>query len=384
MRVLAVTHSYPRFDGDLAGAFLERLYAALTARGHSVRVIVPADEGRGGEETRQGIVVERVRYAAPTRETLAYRGTMMQAVRGPRGALAFRGLVRAFGLAVRARAAESDVIHANWWVPAGLAVRRARDADAPPYVLTLHGTDAMLLRRSRAARWMARPVLREAAAVTAVSGFLAGIAEHAGARLRPAVLPMPTQVTLPPVANPGGKGVVTVGRLTRQKRIHLVVEAVARLHARGRVVSLTIVGDGPARASLEDTVRRRGLRGHMRFTGAVAPEAIPALLAGADVFAFPAKHEGFGLAVAEALMAGVPVVVATDGGGVLDLAGPAHGAAQVTAGDATALADAIERLLGNAKARADAAAAGLEWRDRLHPAAVAERLERVLADACGA
>lgn len=381
MRVLAVAHAYPRFDGDLAGAFLERLYAALVDRGHEVRVVVPADAGQGGEERRRGVLVERVRYAAPGRETLAYRGTMIRALRSPAGLLAFGGLIRALARAVRARHAAADVIHANWWVPAGVAVWRARRGGAPPCVLTLHGTDAALLERFVAARWLARPVLRHAAAVTTVSTFLAGVAERAGARSSPVVLPMPVEAGPSPPQPAGGRGVVTVGRLTRQKRIHVVIEAVAHLHGRGRPVMLTIVGDGPERLRLERAVRRLGLQHHVRFTGAVAPDAVAGQLAGADVFAFPARHEGFGLAAAEALMAGVPLVVAADGGGVLDIA-PSGGAQVVPGTDPREWAAAVERLLGNTGARLAAAAAGTEWRSRLAPTAVAQRLEAVLERAC--
>ena len=383
MRVLAVAHSYPRFDGDLAGAFLERLYEALITRGHSVRVIAPADEGRGGEERRRGLLVERVRYAAPARETLAYRGTMTGALRTPAGLLAFRGLVRALACAVRGRAADADVIHANWWVPAGYAVWRARRPGAPPCVLTLHGTDATMLRGSWIARRIARPVLAQAAAVTTVSTFLAGIAEQAGARASPVVLPMPVEIGARAPANAGGRGVVTVGRLTRQKRMHVVIEAMARLAAAGRVVPLTIVGDGPERIALERTAEELGVRGQVRFTGAVAPSAVHDLLDGADAFAFPARHEGFGLAAAEALMAGVPIVVAADGGGVLDIARPGAAVEIVPQLEPAAWAAAIDRMLGNAKARAAAAAAGAEWRRRLDPGAVAEQLEGVLERACG-
>jgi glycosyltransferase involved in cell wall biosynthesis len=379
VRLLAVSHSYPRFDGDIAGAFLERLYVALTARGHTVRVIVPADEGRGGEEIRHGIAVERVRYARPERETLAYRGTMERAVRAPAGAWAFRQLVRALTRAVRARHREANVIHANWWIPAGLAVRRARTPGGPPYVLTLHGTDATLLNRSRAARWLGRPVLRDATRITVVSEFVADIAESAGARLRPVILPMPAMVErfLTGVSS-GGGGLVTIGRLSRQKRVHLAVEALAALHAAGNRLRLTIVGDGPERDRLELLVRHHDLTQHVRFTGAMAPEAIPSVLGNADVFVFPAKNEGFGLAAAEALMAGVPIVVATDGGGVLDIARPGSGAELVPPDDPAALAAAIARLCANPGARLAAATAGAEWRARLTPAAVATQLEEML------
>jgi glycosyltransferase involved in cell wall biosynthesis len=381
LRILAVSHAYPRFDGDVAGAFLERLYAALVARGHAVRVIVPADAGHGGEERRAGIVVERVRYAAARRETLAHRGTLAQAVRSPGGALAFRAMQRAVAAAVRRRADGADVIHANWWVPAGLAVRRAGVADRVPCVLTLHGSDAALLRRSRVARWMARPVLRDAARVTAVSSFLAQTAARAGAAA-PVVLPMPADPDRFPEPGLGGAGIVTVGRLTRQKRTDLLVEAVAALRARGRTIPFTIVGDGPERGALEGLVAKRGLAGQVRFVGAVAPADIPRFLGPADVFAFAARHEGFGLAVAEALIAGVPLVVLADGGGVLDIAIEGDGATIVRAVDAGLIATAIERVLADVNARPAARRAGEHWRDALRPAAVAARLEQVFQEAC--
>jgi glycosyltransferase involved in cell wall biosynthesis len=384
VRLLAVTHAYPRRAGDPAGAFLQRLYVALVARGHSVHVLAPADVGQGGVEEHGGIVVERVRYAAPHRETLAYRGTMEQAARTPSGAVAFRGLITALARAVRTRAAAADVIHANWWVPGGLAVRRARRRGvALPYVLTLHGTDAALLRRSRLARWLARPVLREAGRVTAVSGFLGDAARRAGAAA-PVVLPMPAEVERFTRRSAGGGGVVTVGRLSAQKRLDLLIEAVARLHAAGRATSLTIVGDGPERTNLEALVRRRALGAAVRFLGARAPDEIPGALDDADVFAFPARGEGFGLAAAEALMAGIPVVVLADGGGGLDLVG-ADGAVSVAPpDDADALARALAAALDDPDARSRAAGAGDTWRARLAPAAVGERLEAVLEAACRA
>jgi hypothetical protein len=80
-----VTHAYPRYDGDVAGAFVERLAVALRGRGHAVHVVAPSDAGRGGEEIRHGVPVSRVRYAPAHRETLAYRGTLAAEGRTPAG-----------------------------------------------------------------------------------------------------------------------------------------------------------------------------------------------------------------------------------------------------------------------------------------------------------
>jgi len=71
MRVVMVAHSFPRSEGDVAGAFLGRLAQALAERGHAVTAIAPADRGERGAPTLGRVAVRRVRYAAPSRETLA-------------------------------------------------------------------------------------------------------------------------------------------------------------------------------------------------------------------------------------------------------------------------------------------------------------------------
>jgi len=85
VRVVFLTHNYPRFSGDLAGGFLHPLALGLRARGVDVRVVAPSDAGKGGEDDVDGIPVVRVRYAAPDRERYAYTGQMSEAVLSPAG-----------------------------------------------------------------------------------------------------------------------------------------------------------------------------------------------------------------------------------------------------------------------------------------------------------
>jgi glycosyltransferase involved in cell wall biosynthesis len=368
MRVVFLTHNYPRDSGDLAGAFLHPLALALRDRGHDVRVVAPSDAGQGGRSALDGVPVTRVRYASPGRERYAYTGRMQEAVTSPAGLLALRALHAALRRATRAEAAGAGgevVVHAHWWLPGGLA--------APPElpcVVTLHGTDARLIARHRVTALVARRVLRPPRVVTAVSWAVAELA--AGALARPIdaehVCPMP--VTEAPRPSRGGKGIVFVGRLTDQKRLPLALEALGRLPA----VTLTIVGDGPARPGLEAAARKAGLTDRVRFVGRVAPDQVAGYLEDADAFVFPAVAEGFGLAAIEALLAGVPVVACRDGGGVLD-ALAVDGAGVVVDPSAEALAGAIGSLIGSAAARESAHAAGLAWHARLTPAAVAARAE---------
>ncbi|HEX7023399.1 MAG TPA: glycosyltransferase, partial [Gemmatimonadales bacterium] len=224
MRLVFVTHNYPRFAGDTPGAFLHPLALALKSRGHDVRVVAPADRGEGGRAELDGIPVRRVRYASPGREDLAYEGRMQTAVRSPSGLLALRGLIRALREGARAEAARREcVVHAHWWLPAGLAL-----PSELPRLVTVHGTDGRLLESNAVLRWVGARVLRRARLVTAVSEDLAGAVVRVTGRrdVLNRVQPMPVDSAGRPWSR-GGGGVFVVARLTRQKRVDLAIRTLA-------------------------------------------------------------------------------------------------------------------------------------------------------------
>ena len=371
MRVVFLTHNYPRHPGDLSGAFLATLAGALARRRVEVRVLAPSDLGAGGDESNGLVSVRRVRYAPASMERIAYRGTMAAAVRTPAGIRALGGLWRALRNAAEEELADgSDLVHAHWWVPAGLAVPKGA-----PMVLTSHGSDAALLRRSAFARRLARPVYRRAQVVTAVSREMAGwIGDAVGRQVgRGHVQPMPVD-TGAYCWSEGGGGAVVVARLTAQKRVDLAIRTIGLLDTLGALLPLTIVGDGPERAALERLATELHVADRVRFLGGVAPSEIPAILATADLMYFPAVAEGFGLAAAEAVMSGVPVIACWDGGGVLDIV-PETGAGRRVLPSADALADATLDLLTDDQRMARARELGQAWRKRLSPEQVAERCE---------
>ena len=374
MRVVFLTHNYPRHGGDIAGAFLHPLATALRARGIDVRVVAPSDRGQGGEDEVDGIPVIRARYATPERERYAYTGAMSEAVRSPEGLAALWTLHRALRHEARRAAAGADevVIHAHWWLPAGLAA-----PEDLPLVVTTHGTDVRLLDLSPA-RILARRVFRHARVVTAVSQYLATrIREATGRELAPDhIQPMPVDTT-GWGWSPGGQGLIVVARLTAQKRVDLVIGAAARLGVR-----CVIVGDGPVRTALETLAKGSGAPGLFEFTGALPFEQVRERVLQAEMAVLPAHAEGFGLSGAEALMLGVPLVVCEDGGGLLDLSGTE--AVRVVPPSVNGVAGGIGDLLGASGARTAARIAGEQWRLQLAPAAVAERAESWYREALGA
>ncbi len=370
MRVIFLTHNYPRSPGDLPGGFLHPLALALRADGVDVRVVAPSDGGHGEETVLDGVPVHRVRYAPAAWETLAYTGRLAEATRSLQGLVALCGLWRALRGGARAMAAASRepvVVHAHWWFPAGLA--------APPelpMVLTLHGSDARLLEGGVIAPRLGRRVLQRAAVVTTVSTDLARRVTRETGRDIP-----PDQVQAMPMdtsrfrRSTGGGGIVAVTRLTAQKRLHLLIEAVARLkHA----PPVTILGDGPTRPQLEELVARLGLAKQIGFVGTATQEQVAEQLATADLFVLPAAQEGYGLSAAEAVMSGVPIIVCNDGGGLLDLLSR-PGAGRAVPARPDAIAAAITALLADPGARDAAWQAGLDLRAHLDPVAAALRAQ---------
>jgi glycosyltransferase involved in cell wall biosynthesis len=98
--------------------------------------------------------------------------------------------------------------------------------------------------------------------------------------------------------------IVCVGRLAPNKRLHLLVDAVARVPS----VTLHLVGDGEARAELEQQVRALGLTERVVLHGRLPADARDELLAAAWLTASTSAGEGWGLAVTEAAAFGVPAV----------------------------------------------------------------------------
>jgi glycosyltransferase involved in cell wall biosynthesis len=157
-------------------------------------------------------------------------------------------------------------------------------------------------------------------------------------------------------AQPGpaeeGYDVVYVGRLVAAKGVHVLLRALARLDG----VRALVAGDGPARAGLEREAERLGLDVH--FAGWIDGDRRAALLRGSRVFVLPSLwDEPFGIAGVEALAAGIPVV-ASDVGGIPSWLSEGEGGLLVPRGDATALAEAIRRVLDDDALAARLGAAG--------------------------
>ena len=135
---------------------------------------------------------------------------------------------------------------------------------------------------------------------------------------------------------------------------------------------LVLVGDGPSRADLEATAARLGIAGRVVFAGAGEPGRNHH--AHFDVSLLTSRSEGFPNSLLEAMAAGKPVI-ATAVGGVPEVIIEGETGLLVESGDASSLAAAIRRLIGDASLRE---ALGARGRERARDGFTAERVLPVL------
>ncbi|HET8605947.1 MAG TPA: glycosyltransferase family 4 protein [Gaiellaceae bacterium] len=329
MKVVVLTTSYPRYEGDPAGSFVADSVEAVRAAGVEVEVVSPHDFRDFGVAYGHGIV-----------------GNLRAA---PWKLLLLPLFLAAFVRAARRAARDADLVHAHW-LPTGLpALLSGR-----PYVLQLWGTDVELARRAPV---LARPLVRRARAVVVASAALAREAEALGARdvhVVPSSLPLPARVGEP--AEP--PHVLYAGRLSPEKGI---LEFLAATEGLPRVV----VGDGPLRAQVPEAV------------GFVPRHELGAYYERAAVVCVPSRREGYGMVAREAMAYG-RAVVATAVGGLPDAIEPGFTGLLVEAGDEAGLREAVEQLLADAELRARLGAAARELaRERFAPAEQARALLEV-------
>lgn len=144
----------------------------------------------------------------------------------------------------------------------------------------------------------------------------------------------------PPVAVPEAPRFVCVGRLAPEKGQLLLLQAVARVRARGIALALTLAGDGPDRAALEAEITRLGLADAVTITGWVDNTRVRELLLQSRGLVLASFAEGLPVVIMEALALRRPVV-ATTIAGIPELVRPGDSGWLVAPGDVDALAEAL-------------------------------------------
>jgi glycosyltransferase involved in cell wall biosynthesis len=175
--------------------------------------------------------------------------------------------------------------------------------------------------------------------------------------------------------------VVSVGRLSAEKRYDALISAHAEVLDRGVAHRLVILGDGDERAALEALSARLGVRGSVLMPG-FFHNPFP-VVAQASLFCLPSEYEGWSLVLTEALALGIPAIATDTVGGPSQILGDGEYGELIDDFSVAALAESITRHLREPEILQAKASAGREHAASFSAEARAERYADLFREVLG-
>jgi glycosyltransferase involved in cell wall biosynthesis len=254
----------------------------------------------------------------------------------------------------KVRAYQPDILLNYIVYPDGDAALRVAKALKVPFVVTAIGSDLNVIP-DPVCGWLTRRVLRRADFTITVSGDLLRTARGMGAPVETSSAVLNGCDT--DIFHPGNREdarfilgipqdaevIVYVGRLDMAKGLNELVTAVASLRHKRPKLHAWIVGDGPARQSLSETISAQVASSYLSVAPSCSTDKVAAWMAASDLVTLPSYREGCPNVIVEALAAGRPVV-ATNVGGIPELMDERSGRL-VAPKDSIALATALDEVL---------------------------------------
>ena len=339
LRVAVVTETWPPEVNGVA-ATSARVVAELRDRGHELQVIRPRQNHEDGAAEEPG-----------------YAEVLMRGLPIPRypqlkmGLPSRRTLLRLWGLQ------RPDVVHIVTEGPLGWSALQAAQALRLPVVSDFR-TNFHAYSRHYGVAWLQRPIVgylrkfhnRTACTMVPTDTLRAELQAEGFMNLRVVARGVDTQLFDPARRSealrrrwdvaPYEMVVLHVGRIAPEKNLETLIAAHAAMRQRDPRVKLVFVGDGPARASMQ----QRCPDAH--FAGLQRGEDLAAHYASADVFLFPSLTETYGNVLPEALASGL-AVVAFDCAAAGQLVSHGHNGLLVKPGEGAEFCSTAARLAGH-------------------------------------
>lgn len=345
MHVLILPSWYPRFDGDIEGSFFREQALALVSAGIKVGVVFPDLQGPVrffGARHKFGL---RVKNDEGLQEVRSHGFNWF-----PRGDMAYYRLwTRHAKKALTRYVAEfgkPDIVHVHSLLPSGLAAAWFNRHHGVPFVVTEHSTKFL-------SHSLSRKFIEKCKNIVNLSKRNLAVSEVLGTSLSRLLENkwgyIPNIVSNTFIDYPLDKydsettHLISVAVLRTHKRMDLVIEAVAELRTRNIDVKLLIVGDGPARTSLENLASELTVSDYVKFLGQIPRVQMPAVMSQANILVSASEIETFGVTLVEGLALGLPIV-ATPSGGPQTIVTPSVGRL-TNDWDSIHLADAIADVI---------------------------------------
>ena len=153
-----------------------------------------------------------------------------------------------------------------------------------------------------------------------------------------------------------GLKLLYVGRVSREKNLHILSRAYQMLYQQRKDMQLIVVGDGPYLAEMQEKLDSTSCF----FTGYLKGDDLATVYASCDIFIYPSTTDSYGRAVLEAQASGLPVIV-TDRGGPQENIVAGKTGLSITGDDADSIVDALHFLIANPTAAREMSRAARQY-----------------------
>ncbi len=302
INLLVLPDMFPRYEGDIYGIFLLDYLKAVESYCNISVLFLQISGERPGLTCEQKQNMTIYRYTISTIKNASHLKKMLLYLNWYRK-----------GKNIGQNLNGIDIIHAHGGTLNGTLAKRIAASRKIPYLITEHTGPFSKITEKRISRLLCKRAMESSHAVLPVSNDLQQQI------LSSKIIPPKMYVTYNPVntdlfdinGNPRNhNNFLFAGRLEDYKGALRSVMAFEKIYQRFAGWTFTIIGDGPEKAQIEYYLKRHpALNKRVVLTGKLTKEGIARQMNRADFFVYPSEHETFGIVIAEAMAAGLPVIV---------------------------------------------------------------------------
>jgi len=361
--VLVTTTTFPRWKDDATPRFVYELSEKLAAK-YKVIVLAPHHKEALKKEKLGKVDVRRFAYFKPeSLQKLCYNGGIIPNMESSflaKMQMPLLVMAEFFAASKIIKKEKIRVIHAHWILPQGLIGVFLKKLFKIPLIVTIHGSDLFPLK-SNLFRKLHRFVAANANFITVGSEATKNeLRIRIGSLGNVNVVPMGVDSKIfrkikikKPKKYSKNKILLFVGRLSDQKGLQYIIDAMPNIVIEEPSAKLLIIGEGPYKSELLKRINENKVNENVEFLGSLPSSEVAKYHNYADIFIFPSLSnktgtEALGLALMEAMSSGCAVVGANVGG-IPSLIKNGYNGILVRQKDSMELYKSIAALLKNKK-----------------------------------
>lgn len=334
MKICILTHTFPRFDGDIAAPFMYGVAKGMAEAGNEVIVVTPFNNRFGWVKKSIPFRIITYKYVWPTSfHKLGYSETLTNDMGLPITMWLLSPLMYFFAFLKTwevVRKEKIDIINAHWILPNGFIASAVSFVTGVPVVSTLPGSDVYMVQKNPFFNFLGKFATWKSRWITSNSGQLikdlqkaTGIKlENKSSAIIYGVDPQKFKENNSHVKNlkrelkikTNDVVVLGVGRLVAKKGFRYLIEGSRLVIKKTQNVTFVIVGDGDEREFLEDLAKKLKVYNNFRFVGSIDYKRLIYYYNLADIFILPSVRDEKGnlddqsVSVIEAMSCGTPAI----------------------------------------------------------------------------